>query len=147
MHTLLRVTCLVAILSLVFGATSFAQQSRSATATAVRPPSGGGGTAEIAQNALTFKRAELTRQLREIQRCISDASNPIVLRDPQGNINRVPQTDLINCARKLGQLQRQLSSLQRQSNALAQDATFQSILLQDALQIAQRKVRAGERAR
>jgi hypothetical protein len=144
MQTLLRTTCLLVILSLAFGATSFAQQKQSATATPVSPSGGGASPATINQNTLAFKRSELARQLRSIQLCISDASNPIVLRDPQGNINRVPQADLINCARRLGQLQRRLASLQRQSNRLAQEAQFQAVLLQDALQIAQRKFRMGQ---
>ncbi len=144
MKSILTAICVLAFLCLGLSHPSFAQQTSAQATPTQTPSSGAPSSLEIAQNTLAFKRAELTRQLREIQRCIANASNPILLRDPQGNINRVPQTDLTNCSRKLAQLQRQLSSLQRQSNVLVQDATFQSILAQDALLTAQRKLRIGK---
>ena len=145
MITIIRATCLLVILSLGFVTHSFAQATTSAAATPVNTPSGGPSSLEIDQNSLAFRQAALKRELREIQRCIANASNPIILRDPQGNINRVPQLDLQNCSNRLVQLQRQLTSLQRQANALAQDAQFQAIVLQQARNIAALRVRLGQR--
>ncbi len=92
---------------------------------------GGGApsTADIAQNFITMQQAAIARQLRQVQSCISLAREN--LRDVQGNINRVAQTDLLNCQRRLGELLRAQANLRRQSARTAQDAAAQAEMAQD----------------
>jgi hypothetical protein len=77
---------------------------------------------QIKQNILAQKKAAIDSELKEVQRCLANASQPVALRDPEGNLNRVPQTDLLNCGRRLAELQRQLESLARQAAMLSQDS-------------------------
>ncbi|MCA1961794.1 MAG: hypothetical protein LDL33_13495 [Desulfomonile sp.] len=69
------------------------------------------GTGQILGNFLTIERAAIQRELRVVTRCIRMAREN--LRDIQGNINRVAQTDLLNCNRRLQQLLRDEAKLGR----------------------------------
>ncbi len=99
------------------------QAAPSAAAKAVSiPPIGRPTPLLIQQNILDQKAATLAAQLKEIQRCILNASQLQTLRDPEGNINIVPQNDLTNCTRRLQDIQRQQDSLNRAVAALTMDA-------------------------
>jgi hypothetical protein len=127
----------LAVLSLVGALAapgSVAQQASSASATPVTQSSGRPSTIAIKEDFLRQRQAILERDIEEARRCIESASNPQTLRDPEGNINRVPQTDLVNCTRRLVQLQRQLDSLAREAKQLAQDAQAQATAIQRKLQ-------------
>ena len=63
-------------------------------ATPVSSSTGRASSIAIRQNILAMKQASILRQIKEAQLCIQNASNPTILRDPEGNINRVPSTDL-----------------------------------------------------
>jgi len=67
------------------------------------------GTGQILGNFLTIERAGIQRELRIVNRCIRMAREN--LRDSQGNVNRVAQTDLLNCSRRLQQLLRDEAKL------------------------------------
>lgn len=110
------------------------QVAPAASATEVTQSSGRPSTIQIKQNFLEQQLAFLQRQIDDAQRCIANSSNPTILRDPEGNLNRVPKTDLVNCTRQLAQLQDQLARLQRQSQQLAQDAQVQAAAVQRKLQ-------------
>ncbi|HTY25565.1 MAG TPA: hypothetical protein VMC85_20720 [Desulfomonilaceae bacterium] len=116
------------------------QAAPSAAATQVTIPTGGRPTPiQIRQNILAQKAAALAAQLKEIQRCILNASQLQTLRDPEGNINIVPQNDLTTCARRLQDLQRQQDSLNREIAAFNLDvqpvaAAAQRLARQAALQ-------------
>jgi len=109
-------------------------QSRAASATPVSPSTGRASSIAVRENILAMQRANIERQIDEATRCIQDASNATILRDPEGNINRVPQTDLVNCSRRLAQLQRQLEGVARQATQLSLDAGFRAARLQRQLQ-------------
>jgi len=109
-------------------------QSSSASATPVSPSAGGASSLAIRQNILAKKQAEILRQIKEAQLCIQNAANPTLLRDPEGNINRVPSTDLTNCTRALAQLQSQLQILAREAKQLSVDAQFRATQVQRQLQ-------------
>jgi len=109
-------------------------QSTSASATPVSPSTGRASTLTIRANILEMKRSDIERQIVEAELCIQNASNPTILRDPQGNINRVPSTDLVNCTRALAQLQRQLQAVAREADQLSLQADFQSARAQRQLQ-------------
>jgi len=98
---------LVGLLSLVVAGDSMAQSQ---------------GTIEIRQNILQQQKAAIEQQLKEAQRCIQNATNSQVARDPEGNINRVPKIDATNCARTAAALTRTLASLGRQAAQLERDA-------------------------
>lgn len=71
--------------------------------------------------------------MRAALRCIANARRN--LRDLRGNINRVAQTDLINCGRKVIQLQRLLERMGRTAGRLAVEAealALQAILQQES---------------
>ena len=116
------------------------QAAPSAAAKAVSTPSGGRpSTIQVRQNIIAQNAAALQRELKELQRCITNASQLQTLRDPEGNINIVPQNDLVNCTRRLQDLQRRQDSLNRQIAALSLDAqpvaaAAQRIARQAALQ-------------
>jgi hypothetical protein len=110
--------------------TTSAPSTSSAAATAVTASSGGPSSIQIRQQFFDQEQAYLQRQLREVQRCLTTSSLNVILYDPTGNVNRVPQTDLVNCRRRLEQLTRQANSLARRVQHLAQDAQAQSIALQ-----------------
>jgi hypothetical protein len=113
---------------------STAQQVPSSSATPATQSSGRPSTIAVKQDFLRQRQAILERDVEESLRCIESASNPQTLRDPEGNINRVPQTDLVNCTRRLAQLRRQLDSLAREAKQLAQDAQVQANAVQRKLQ-------------
>ena len=141
----LLLSVLVATLPLAFVSAALAQGSASAAAKAVSTPSGGRpSTIEVRQNIIAQKAAALQRELKEIQRCISNASQLQTLRDPEGNINIVPQNDLVNCTRRLQDLQRRQDSLNREVAVLAQAAGPLASAAQTAARAAdwQRKLRA-----
>lgn len=85
------------------------------------------GTATIFQNFLTIESAALQRELRVVYRCINQAQQN--LRDIQGNINMVAQTDLLNCRRRLQQLLRDEANLRRISARRAAEAEAAAQLL------------------
>ena len=125
MKARLRSSVLIAtLLLLAFVSVAYSQgTARSSAAKAVSTPSGGrASTIQIRQNVIAQKAAALQRELKELQRCISNASQLQTLRDPEGNINMVPQNDLVNCTRRLQDLQRRQDSLNREIAALSQDA-------------------------
>jgi len=126
--------------------TAFAQTATgtSAPATEARASSGRPSTIQIRQQFLKQQQAAIQSELREVQRCIKNSRLFVVLIDQQGRINRVPQTDLVNCSRRLAQLQRQILSLARKAEDLARDAQYKAMLLEDALREEERaaKLRA-----
>jgi len=131
MKTRLPFSVLLAMSLVSFASSAYAQQATpqtlpqaapSAAAKAVSLPSPGPSTIQIRQNIIAQKAAALQRELKELQRCITNASQLQTLRDPAGNINIVPQNDLTTCTRRLQDLQRRQDSLNREIAALTQDA-------------------------
>jgi hypothetical protein len=98
----------------------------SASATPVVRVPGGGSPTAIKQNMLLLQQASLTQAITVAKACIKNASLPQVLRDPQGNVNNVPSTDLVNCTRKLSELLNQLAANQKALNNLSQDAQMEA---------------------
>jgi len=125
-----RFSILLATLLVHFVSAAYAQVSSqtipqaapSAAAKAVSLSASAPSTIQVRQNIIAQKAAALQRELKELQRCITNASQLQTLRDPEGNINIVPQNDLVNCTRRLQDLQRRQDSLNREIAALAQDA-------------------------
>ena len=78
------------------------QTPRGVAATPVVPSTGRPSTIQIRQNILNQKRRALNSQVQVAQRCIANASRPEVLRDPEGNVNIVPSTDIVNCTANSG---------------------------------------------
>jgi hypothetical protein len=109
----------------------------SASAKAAAPSTGAPSAFTIKQHFMAQQQARIQGQIREAQRCIANASNTQVVRDPEGNINRVPQVDLIDCSRRLQQLTRQLEILVRSADQLSRDAEVAAMrmegLARDAL--------------
>jgi len=111
---------------------AFAQQSAttsipvspSASATPVTSPSAAPSPFTIRQNFLRQQASTIQIDIRAAQRCIQIAQQTLV--DVEGNINRVAQTDLVNCGRRLAQLAEALTKLDRTSAKLAQDAAAQA---------------------
>ncbi len=103
-------------------ASSAEAQIQAAAATPVVPSSGRPSSFQIKQNFFAIQLANINRNLRQVERCLADAVNPQVLRDPEGNLNRVPRIDLNTCSYRLRLLQRQLASLAREQAKEAQDA-------------------------
>ncbi|HMK34506.1 MAG TPA: hypothetical protein VK463_05535 [Desulfomonilaceae bacterium] len=136
---LLCIGCL--ILLIPAGIATGQQLIPTAKARAVSVPSGRPSTLAIRANILAQKQAALQQQVLDAERCIAESSQPIVLRDPQGNINVVPQTDVVNCTRRLASLQRQLASLARQSDQLAKDADAFALFIQQKQQLLESKGR------
>jgi hypothetical protein len=101
-----------------------------ATARPAAVSSGRPSSIAIRANILQMQQAQIQAQIVVAQRCIRDATQSGTFRDPQGNVNVVPQTDAVNCARDLAALTRRLNSLVRESRRLAQDSTFQGTYLQ-----------------
>ena len=112
-----------------------------AAASQAQVSSGRPSALQIRRNVLLQQQAALEDQIRVAARCIQDASKPQTLRDPQGNINQVPQTDLTNCSRQLRALQRQLASLARQFERLASDADASAAQFQTRQEFSQRSLR------
>ena len=137
----IKLICVLGIVSLSGVQFADAQQTQATSAKPASRSTGKPSSIQIQQNILVQQNALLQGQLREVQRCIQDASLPQTLRDPEGNMNRTPQTDLVNCARKLEQLKRQSASLSRQASQLAQDAQFQGLELQGLLETKKTRTR------
>jgi hypothetical protein len=53
-----------------------------------------------------------------------------VLRDSEGNLNIVPEIDIINCGRRLSAISRQLQVVTRQATRLGADAQATSLYVQ-----------------
>ncbi len=98
----------------------------SASATSVTNVPGGASPTAIKQNMLLLQQASLNQAITVAKACIKNASLPQVLRDPQGNVNTVPSTDLVNCTRKLSELLDQLAANQKALNNLSQDAQMEA---------------------
>ena len=133
MVSILGFLCIICIGGM-WSVSSSVAQSSSGAATPVSPSTGRASSIAIRQNILAMKQASILRQIKEAQLCIQNAANPTILRDPEGNINRVPSTDLVNCSRRLAQLQSQLQTLARDTKQLSLDAKFQAAQLQGKLQ-------------
>jgi hypothetical protein len=117
----LKVVLTSAVLVLLMA--SFAgAQIQAAVATPVVPSIGRPSSFQIRQNFFAIQQANISRSLRQVERCLADAVNPQVLRDPEGNLNRVPRIDLNTCSYQLRLLQRQLARLAREQAKEAQDA-------------------------
>lgn len=86
---------------------------------------------QIQRNFLIIDRADLTRRVRQLQRCVRNARENLV--DIQGNLNRVAQTDLINCGRQLEMLLRQQQRLTRRSNRIETEARLEAEILAQML--------------
>lgn len=123
---------LMAALIMLSLASESGAETQTATATAMTRSSATPSSYQIQQNFFTIQLAGINRSLRQVQRCIANAANPQILRDFEGNVNRVPQVDAINCGYQLKQLQRHLASLTRQQTKAAQDAAVQAELLEVA---------------
>jgi hypothetical protein len=133
MKSILKTSCIAGIfcLSLVLPAVAQQQQTpRGAAATPTVPSIGRPSTIQIRQNILNQKRRALNSQIEVAQRCIRNASQPQTLRDPEGNVNIVPKTDIVNCTRTLEALLRQLDGLAREAQQLSQDAQVVAANLQ-----------------
>jgi hypothetical protein len=98
----------------------------SASATPVTNVPGGASPTAIKQNMLLQQQATINQAITVAKACIKNASLPQVLRDPQGNVNTVPSTDLVNCTRKLTALLNDLAANQKALNNLAQDAQMEA---------------------
>ncbi|MFH1116473.1 MAG: hypothetical protein V1792_21380 [Pseudomonadota bacterium] len=114
-----------------------AQSSGIASATPVNVSTGTPNTFTIKQQIIAQQQAEIERALTQLNLCISTASLDVVLTDPSGQINRVPQTDIINCRRALNSLQRRLVTLARSAEQLSRDARAQSAALQTQERLAE----------
>jgi hypothetical protein len=132
MKRILRVYCIVGFfcLCLVLPAAAQQQTPRGATATPTVPSIGRPSSIQIKQNILNQKRRALNSQIEVAQRCIRNASQPQTLRDPEGNVNIVPKTDIVNCTRTLEALLRQLDGLAREAQQLSMDAQATASALQ-----------------
>jgi len=120
---------LLAVLLGLTAVTCASGQTVSASATQSGRSSGTPSTLQIKQNFLSINEASIQRQMRAALRCIANARQN--LRDLRGNINRVAQTDLINCGRKVAQLQRLLERMGRKAGRLAVEA--EALALQAAI--------------
>jgi len=129
----LKFLCMLFLAGLLLAPLSIAQ-SVAASASPVSPSTASASTLTIRGNILAMKQADIQRQIKEAELCIKNASNPTILRDPQGNINRVPSTDLVNCTRTLARLQRQLQVVAKQANQLSVEANFRAARAQRLLQ-------------
>ncbi len=97
---------------------TWSQSSTAATPASIS--AGSPSTLAIKKDLLVAARTELQRQLRDVQRCIDQATHN--LRDAAGLVNRIASTDLVTCSRSLNQIQRKLVSLGRKADTLARDA-------------------------
>lgn len=113
------------------------QQAGSASATPVTRSLGGPSPLDIRMHSINTLKAELQRQLRQVQRCIDQATPN--LRGPGGAVNRVASADLVNCSRELDVIKDDLVNLGREADYLAQEAQalaqrLQTIALQTEAQ-------------
>lgn len=101
----------------------FAQASaKIATATPVNKSTGKSSTISIRQNQLNNYLANLQRRLKVAQRCVQVSRLPVLLRDPQGNVNQVPKTDIVFCGRQVQVLSREIAAVSKQLADLSRDA-------------------------
>jgi hypothetical protein len=145
MKVILKTSCIVWVFCLCLALPIDAQQQqtpRGVAATPVVPSTGTPSSVQIRQNILNQKRRALNSQIEVAQRCIKNASQPQTLRDPEGNVNIVPKTDLVNCTRTLEALLRQLDGLAREAQQLSQDAQATA----SALQRKQKQTQAQKKA-
>ncbi len=145
MKVILITSCIVWVFCLCLALPIDAQQQqtpRGVAATPVVPSTGTPSSVQIRQNILNQKRRALNSQIDVAQRCIKNASRPEVLRDPEGNVNIVPSTDIVNCTRTLEALLRQLDGLAREAQQLAQDAQVVATNLQKK----QKQIQAQKKA-
>ena len=133
-------TAIGAILALSLASTVQAQTTSAAAKTTSRSSSTP-STYAVKQHFIAQQQARIQGEIREAKRCIANASNTQVVRDPEGNINRVPQVDLIDCSRRLQQLTRQLATLERSATALARDAEVAGMRLEEMARSAVRQKR------
>jgi hypothetical protein len=141
-NALFRIAAFAGVIWLATGVSAHAQQAGGqASATAVTASTGRPNTLQLKQNALRQQQAALSRELVEVNRCLRISSQSQVLRDPEGNLNQVPEIDLVNCARRLASLQRQQNNLARAAKQLAQDAQAQANAAQRALEATRTKAR------
>lgn len=137
-----RLALATSILSILLAApVAWGQASPSAAARTTSRSSSVPSTYAVKQHFLSFQQARIQSEIREVQRCIADASNTQVVRDPEGNLNRAPQIDLTNCTRRLQQLTRQLTELVRSADALTRDADVAGIRLENIARDAVRQNR------
>ena len=99
---------------------------------------------QIDQNFLKMNQEALQRELRETRRCIDNAL--LNLRDVRWNINRVNQVDLIDCRRRLLQVQRKIQQLGRAAERLNIEAQAQAAMLQQILRERQRAARVEKKS-
>ncbi|MGD9819294.1 MAG: hypothetical protein AB7V04_11420 [Desulfomonilaceae bacterium] len=119
-HFTISLAALVCLLALTCDA--FAQASaKVASATPVNKTTGRSSSVSIRENELNLYKANLERQLRVAQRCVETARLPVLLRDPQGNVNQVPKIDIVFCSGKVRVLSRELAAVNRQLADLSKD--------------------------
>lgn len=101
---------------------AFAQASaKIASATPVSKTTGRSSSVSIRQNQLNIFKANIERQLRKAQRCVQVSRLPVLLRDPQGNVNQVPKIDIVFCSRQVQVLSRELAAINKQLAELSKD--------------------------
>lgn len=93
-----------------------------ASATPVTKSTARGTSILIRQNQLNIYKANLERQLKVAQRCVEVSRLPVLLRDPQGNVNQVPKTDIVFCSRQIKVLTREIAAVSKQLADLSKDA-------------------------
>lgn len=120
--TRFRVLTVFMVLGLATASPAFGQ----ATGSAASSTAAGAGT--ITQNFLSMERAALQREFRVVNRCITNAREN--LKDIQGNVNRIAQTDLVNCSRRLQQLLRDEARLAKITARRAAEADAASQLIE-----------------
>lgn len=127
-----KLTALALILCPLLAAptASWGQAASSAAAKTTSRSSSTPSTYAVKQHFLSFQQARIQSEIREVRRCIANASNTQVVRDPEGNLNRTPQIDLTTCSRRLQQLTRQLTELVRSADQLTKDAEMAGIKLE-----------------
>lgn len=147
MKAILKTSCIMWVFCLFLALPLDAQQqtSRGGAATPVVPSTGRPSTIQIRQNTLNQKLRAVNSQIQIAQRCIANASRPEVLRDPQGNVNIVPSTDIVNCTRTLEALLRQLDGLNREAQQLSQDAQVAAAAFQRQQKLLQTQKKATQR--
>lgn len=126
--------CVAWVITVLVAGVAVGQTTTSASATGVSSSSSAPSSFKIRANILAQKQAAIEQQVKVAERCVKNASLPTVLRDPEGNIRMVPQTDIVNCARTLKSLQRQLVSLAREADRLTRDAEATGFRLERAQQ-------------
>ncbi len=134
----MKIKVLITSVVLALSLASLAEaQVQAAAATPVAATQNTPSIFQVRQNFFSIEQANINRSLRQVERCLANASMPQVLRDPEGNINRVPSVDIVDCTYQLQLLQRQLARLARAQVKDAQDASAAAMLLQFQQQRAQ----------